>query len=103
MFATSILRILDEMKEEDHTLLDKIIRYLYEEKKISPKTISILLGLSETIVYTRIPKETKKAKAKVIREKILKLRSDGLCPKEIAFDLKISISRVYKILRKEGL
>ena len=102
MFAIPLLNILDEIKENGHTLLDKVIRHLYTEKKVRPKMISILLGISEAIVYNRIPKETKKAKAEAIKNEILKRREGGSHPKEIAFDLKISVSRVYRILKKEG-
>lgn len=101
MFVIPLLNILDEIKENGHTLLDKVIRHLYIEKSVRPKTISVLLGISEAIIYNRIPKEIKKAKAEAIKKETLKKHKEGLCPKEIAFDLKISLSRVYRMLKKE--
>lgn len=101
MFKLEILNILDEIKDNGHSLLDRVIKYLYIEKKVRPKTISILLCLSEAIVYSRIPKETKKAKAEALENEILKRHKRGSHPKEIAFDLKISHSKVYRTLRKK--
>lgn len=101
-FKLAILDILDEIKDNGHSLLDRVIRHLYTKDKVSPKKISILLGISETIVYGRIPKETKKAKAEAIKKEILERHEKGSHPKEIAFDLKVSVSRVYRTLKKEG-
>ena len=100
MFNIPILTILDEIKEDDHTLLDRVIQHLYVEKKVLPRTISILLGLSETIVYQRISKEDKKAKKKATETEVLKRYEKGSHPKEIAYDMKLSMDKVYRILRR---
>lgn len=101
MFPIPILNILDEIKDNNHTLLDRVIEYLYVEKKVPPKSISILLGISEATVHNRIPKESKKAKMDATKTEILKRHKKGSHPKEIAFDLKVSISLVYKTLKEK--
>ncbi len=102
MFTIPLLNILDEIKDNGHTLLDRVIQHLYLKEKVSPKSISILLGVSEATIHKRLPKESKKAKADVVKAEILKRHKKGSYPKEIAFDLKVSISLVYKILKEKG-
>lgn len=101
MFPIPILNILEEIKDNDHTLLDRVIRHLYVEKKVPPKSISILLGISEATVHKRISKESRKIKREMIKTEILERHVAGSHPKEIAFDLEVSISLVYRTLKEK--
>ena len=105
-FGLPILEILDQIDDESYgTLFNKVVWHLYVREGNSPKTIAALLGVSEATIHLRIPRDTKRryTEAKKLAKKVpevMKMHSEGKCAKEIAYDLKIPLHQVYKILKK---
>jgi len=109
MFQLPILEILDQMKDPenpDRSLLTRVILFLYDDENTSLDQVAATLGISSSAVYARVPKglqrsSRKEQRIEALKPKIIQLYIERSCPKEIAYDLKIPLYRVYKILREE--
>lgn len=107
-FRLPLLNILDSMKDPENperSLLDRVIYFLYVEENTSAHAVAAMLGMSEATVYERVPKaEKRRYKTKVekeqLRTKVLRMKNEGKAPKEIAYELDISLPKVYAALRK---
>lgn len=108
MFQLPILEILDQMKDPENpnqSLLTRVILFLYSDESTSITQVAATLGISDAAIYARIPKELQRSNKKEqrverLKPKIIQLFKEEGCPKEIAFDLKIPLYRVYKIIRE---
>ena len=104
-FNLPILDILDEMEDPlmpNRTLLTKVIFYL-SDRNLTVSDIAAVVGVSEHTIYERLPKEyskTNKNKKRIekLKPEIYRLHAESGNPKEIAFDLKIPLYRIYQIL-----
>lgn len=104
MFNLPILNILDGIKDEKGICyLDKIILHLYEEEKFSSEDIAIMLGISKSIIYQRIPedvrKKNKKRRKKEEEEDVISRYKAGDWPKKISIEMEISPTKIYKIIK----
>jgi len=106
-FKLPILDVLDRIEDETHgTLLNRVIYFLYIEENQSAKITAALLSISEPTVLIRIPKKEKKRarlerKYKAVASVVSEMYKTSSNPKEIAFDLKIPLGKVYEILKEE--
>ena len=106
-FKLPILDVLDRIEDETHgTLLNRVIYFLYIEENQSAKITAALLSISEPTVLIRIPEKEKKRarlerKYKAVASVVWAMYKTSSNPKEIAFDLKIPLGKVYEILKGE--
>ena len=104
-FNLPILDILDEMEDPlmpNRTLLTKIIFYL-SDRNLTVSDIATVVGISEHTIYERLPKgqskrEKDRERIEKLKPEIYRLYAERGNPKEISFDLKIPLYRIYKLL-----
>ncbi len=109
MFKLPILNILDAIKDDERgTLLNKVIYYLYIDCNLDVEAVAIALSISRAIIYQRLDKDVreevsnkKKVKADSLAKEIISRNAAGDHPKGIAYDMNISISKVYKVLKAD--
>jgi hypothetical protein len=110
VFKLPLLNVLDSLKEDKVSYLDKVILRLFKEGELSIEEISILLGVSSTVIRDRIPpaemqemKTNNNSKDQSQINEILERKNKGECVKEIAYEMNISQSKVYKALKDLSL
>jgi len=100
-FNTPLLNTLNEMQNANgERLLDVVINRLYNTGQSTIKEIAAILGVSIITVTVRIKKPRRGRTGEKDKENILALSSNGMTPKEIAYETGFSIHKVYRILRQ---
>lgn len=102
-FKLPIVGLLDSLPSKYHnemTMLGELITRLYLEADMSQKTIAMLLCVSESTVWSKIPKDLKDKDASAVATQVKRLHNKGKVPKEIAYEMSIPINKVYAILKR---
>jgi len=108
MFNNPLLNTLNEMKD-DHgeCLLNVIISRLYNGG-MSVREIAITTGLRQKVVFSRLSKELRDLEKQRCeqarlneRKRVVRKKEAGKAPKEIAYEMGISIHKVYRIIRED--
>lgn len=106
-FILPIHNILDDLEDPENperSLLTRVICVLYNRGS-TVIDIAASLGISEHTIYDRLPKDElrkvrDKKKIEDLKPEIYKRYDEDGNPKAIAYDLGISLYKVYQILRE---
>jgi DNA-directed RNA polymerase specialized sigma subunit len=107
MYSIPILNVLNDMKHEDgDTYLQKVMIHLLVNGERPIQEVAAFLGISESHIRRYLPDHIKDT-VKKIKDSKMSERDDqiivrylaGEHPKSIAFEMKISMNIVYRVIR----
>ena len=100
----NVLDSLEDPEKPERSLLTRVICVLYE-RELTVIDIAASLGISEHTIYDRLPKDElrkvkDKEKIESLKPEVYKRYAQDGNPKAIAYDLGLSLHKVYQILKE---